>query len=272
MVVAWRLEIGFVSMDEPVRTSRRRSLWPREHGAYAQLIAPLVSVLLLSRPTTSAVLLAVAAIAAFLSNEPLLVLLGHRGARMRDLEGPRARGRLVLLGTIIAVGGASGLGLAPIATLAIAAAVSVPASVLLVFACRRQQHSFAGELVAALALPGACAPVAVASGIGAKAAALLWIAWSIGFVASVFGVHRVIARHRRAATIVDRELVVALVVLLICLGALGRSQPLLLTASPLVAVSALLIAHPPRACRLRAVGVVLVIASIASICVASAAW
>ena len=69
--------------------ARRRSLWPREHGAYAQLAAPLLTALVIVRPTVAAALLALAACIAFLANEPLLVVLGHRGKRMREQDGRR---------------------------------------------------------------------------------------------------------------------------------------------------------------------------------------
>jgi hypothetical protein len=56
----------------------RRSLWPREHGAYAQLGAPLATAIAMQAPTIGALALASAACLAFLANEPLLVVLGHR--------------------------------------------------------------------------------------------------------------------------------------------------------------------------------------------------
>jgi hypothetical protein len=45
-------------------------------------------------PTLPAVLLAIAAMSAFLANEPLLVVLGHRGRRAREIDGSRAARRL----------------------------------------------------------------------------------------------------------------------------------------------------------------------------------
>jgi hypothetical protein len=77
-----------------------RSLWPREHGAYAQLGAPLLCALLVRAPTLPAILLASGAVFAFLANEPLLVLLGHRGRRMLATESGRARVRLTCVGSL----------------------------------------------------------------------------------------------------------------------------------------------------------------------------
>ncbi|HEY5937251.1 MAG TPA: YwiC-like family protein, partial [Kofleriaceae bacterium] len=100
--------------------TRPRSLWPREHGAYVQLLVPLLTGLAARVPTIAAVLLAIAACAAFLANEPLLVVLGHRGARMKTRDGDRARARLVLLASIAFACGAGGLALAGRETLMIA--------------------------------------------------------------------------------------------------------------------------------------------------------
>ena len=45
--------------------------WPREHGAYVQLLAPLLAALVAGRPTVAAGAWCVAAIAGFLAHEPL---------------------------------------------------------------------------------------------------------------------------------------------------------------------------------------------------------
>jgi len=49
-------------------------MFPKEHGAYGQLLFPLATSLLVAGVTGAALLTAVAACAAFLSHEPLLVL------------------------------------------------------------------------------------------------------------------------------------------------------------------------------------------------------
>ena len=60
-------------------------------------------------------------------------------------------------------------------------------------------HSLWGELVAALTLPGASAPVAVAAGTPWWLAVELWMAWSLGYAAGVLAVHHVLA-HRAGWT------------------------------------------------------------------------
>lgn len=249
----------------------RRSLWPREHGAYAQLAAPVVAALACGAPTVAAWLLAIGALSAFLANEPLLVVLGHRGKRMRDAEGSRARTRLLWLGSVAAISGAGGLVLGGSRVVAIAACAAVPALALLGLACRRAQHSITGEVVAALALPGLAAPIAVASGLPSSHAVLVWAAWALGFAASVVAVHRVIARHRASATIVDR-VVGALLVIATAMAAavVARAASTAAVALPLLVFSTAIVLYPPRATRLRAIGVALVAASCLSVTVAIA--
>jgi hypothetical protein len=252
------------------RPAKRRSLWPREHGAYAQLAAPIVTALVLGELRAPALLLASAAVAAFLANEPLLVVLGHRGARLAASHGPRARRRLALLTALGAGAGIWGLLLAPSAAIRISAVCAVPIVALLVLAWRRGQHSVAGELVAAIALPAASAPIAVAAGIPWDLGIVLWIAWSIGYASTVVAVHRVIARHRRPPTRADRALVTSLGVLALAIVGVGIALPALLLAIPLVAVSEVLVLRPPPASRLRTIGVVLVLATVAAIAIAIA--
>jgi hypothetical protein len=242
--------------------SGRRSLWPREHGAYAQLAAPLVAALASRAPTLAAWLLALGAVSAFLANEPLLVVLGHRGNRIRDAEGARARGRLRSLGAAALISGACGFVLGGGRVVAIGACAAVPALALLVLAYRRGQHSLPGEVLAAIALPGLAAPVAVASGLPIVHAVSLWAAWALGYVASVVAVHRVIARHRGAATFVDRTLGALLLTATVTAILVARTFAL---ALPLLALSTLLALHPPPATRLRAIGIALVAMSCGSV-------
>jgi len=63
---------------------------PREHGAYGQLLFPLVTPLAAGRPGLAALLLTMTAVCAFLAHEPLLVLAGRRGARSAREDRTRA--------------------------------------------------------------------------------------------------------------------------------------------------------------------------------------
>lgn len=248
-------------MPEPSR--RKRSLWPREHGAYAQLAAPLATALILVQPTLASGLLAVAACAGFLANEPLLVVLGHRGKRMRQDDGGRAARRLALLAIVAAAAGVGGLVLAPRA-LPIAAAVAVPALVTIVLAWRRLERTVAGEVGAAVALSGTAAPVLVASGGTQHAALAIWAAWAIGYACTVVSVHRVIARHRAAATWRDTITILVLLAATTVVAALLIRGSAIGAATPLALAATILVIHPPRATYLRTIGVALVVASVAT--------
>lgn len=237
-----------------------RSLWPREHGAYAQLIAPLATALVVLRPTAAAGLFATAACCAFLANEPLLVMLGHRGKRMREQAGARATRRLAILGSIAAIAGIAALVLAPHA-LAIAAVVAVPAAFTIVLAWRRLERTLVGEIAAAAALSGTAAPVLVASGASFCTALAVWGAWAVGFACTVLAVHRVIARHRAAASWQDTILGIALLAVTIAAVIVLARGSLVGAAAPLAAASLALVARPPRATYLRTIGIVLCVAS-----------
>src|SRR5687767_1558450 len=79
----------------PSQSARQKPrLWPREHGAYVELAGPLLTVLLFLPPATAAIAYAVAACALFLTHEPLLILLGRRGERVRSAARSAALARL----------------------------------------------------------------------------------------------------------------------------------------------------------------------------------
>jgi YwiC-like protein len=236
----------------------RRSLWPREHGAYAQLGIPLVTALAVRLASPSALALAAGACLAFLANEPLLVLLGHRGARVREALGASARRRLAVTVGGGALATVAGLYLAPASSLGLAAIAAVPALAMITLALTRSAHSLWGELVAAIALPGAAAPVAAASGLPWQTAVALWLAWSIGYASSVVAVHEILRRNRRALP------GLALAALAIATASASIYVRELVVAVPLVGLGAFVAIRLPPARRVRAIGVALVVASSAA--------
>jgi hypothetical protein len=242
-------------------TTMASSLFPREHGAYAQLAAPLVAAFVTFGVTLASALLAVGACLAFVANEPLLVVLGHRGKRAKDTHASRAKRWLAVLAPAAAVAGIAGLVLAPASRFA-AALVGIVALVLLGFAWRKQERTFAGELVAAIALTGAAAPVAVAAGATTNHALGIWAAWAIGYALTVLAVHRVIARHKRPASRADA---IAMVAAIAIIGAVVARA--LWIALPLATCALVLIVVAPSARHLRPIGFILVGASLISLAV-----
>src|SRR5512142_1044751 len=155
----------------------QRTLIPHEHGAWGQLLLPLVCGLALGRLTAAALLLAAAVVLFFVAHEPLLVVLGQRGARVRAEHGPRARRWLGVLLAAAGAAGVAGLALAPAAA---RAAVLVPvalAGAVAWLVWRKREKTVLGEVTIAAALASAAAAVALAgaagpAGLAAAAAAL----------------------------------------------------------------------------------------------------
>ncbi len=252
-------------------TSRRRSLWPREHGAYVQLLAPLLVAVAVA-PSVAGGLIAAGACLGFLAHEPLLVVRGRRGARVQAEHGDRARRRLGALAAAAVLAGGAGVALAP-AALPVAAAVGAVAAGLVVLSWRDLAHTLGGELVAATALAGAGAPVAIAGGVSPGAAVAVWGTWALAFAGTVVAVHVVITCHKRRATRAAAGTWLALMAGAgagIAAGAV--SAPVVALAAPLWGAAALIALARPPATRLRTVGVAFAAAStlVAAALVASA--
>lgn len=175
----------------------RRSLWPREHGAWVQLLLPLLTALILAEPSRSGVLLAIAALALFLAHEPLLVVLGHRGHRARRKEGARAGGLLLALVLCAGLAGVLGLVEAPSSVWASLAAPLVPAALVAPLVRKRRERSTPGEILAALALAGACLPVGLASGLAPAAAVTVWLLWCAVLVVETLAARGVLAMAKK---------------------------------------------------------------------------
>jgi len=182
-----------------VEGNTRRHLtprFPREHGAYAQLAFPLVTGLIWAVPTVSTLSLALASVAFFLANESAAILLGARGKRLKEQEGPRARvwGSILLatgcfLGVVAVVTG--WLAVWPVVLLpAVAGALLVP----LVIAGRHK--TLIGEFLVITAFTTLLLPMGAASGVDPTRAALTAGVWWISFGLGTVAVHSIKARHK----------------------------------------------------------------------------
>jgi hypothetical protein len=157
---------------------------------------PLVAALAMGRPTAGALLLAAAVALAFVAHEPLLVLLGHRGARARREDGARARRALARLGVASALAGVGGVALSPASARAALALPVLLAGATAVLVWRRLEKTVAGEVVVATALASAGAAVALAAGVPVTAAAAALGAWTLSFAAATLGVQVILVRAR----------------------------------------------------------------------------
>jgi len=244
-----------------------RSLVPREHGAYGQLGVPLATGLALGRPGLAALALATAAALAFFAHEPLLVLAGNRGPRVRAEHGRRAWRRAIALGLAALALAALGLTRAGPAVWWAAAIAGALALAVAVHVVLGVEKTLVGEVVAAATLAAASVPVAIAGRVAPTTAWAAWAAWAVGFAAITAAVRDVIARGKRRRRGWGLALLVAVIGGAAALAWRWRAQPPVWCAAPLVAVAIGLVVAPAAPRRLRQTGWLLVAAS-----VATAAW
>lgn len=179
--------------------SNPRSLWPREHGAYAELGFPILTGLTAGVPSVAAVALAGAAVALFLAHEPIAVVSGMRGERLRTSVGAEARRRAGALIGLGVLAGAAGLGVGG-TDVRRAALIPIAAGLLLLpWVLSRRQKSIAGELVVILAFAATALPIALAVGAGWRFAWAAAAVWLVSFGLGTLAVHALKLRHKRGA-------------------------------------------------------------------------
>lgn len=235
---------------------------PREHGAYSQMALPLLSSLVIAGVTLAAMLTALAVVLGFLAHEPLLVLLGRRGVRVRAEASPRAKRALAVSAAAIVVVGLGALLLAPPAVRWSFALPAIPAALVAGGLFTRQEKSAPAELAVALAFSLSAVPICLAAGTSVSTALSIGMTFAIVFVAGTLAVRTVILRVRAGgnpkAVRTTRTALTAIATGALVAFALGAARGLLPWVS-LVAVSpglisALWLAFHTRALRLKTVG------------------
>jgi YwiC-like protein len=241
---------------------------PKEHGAYGQLLFPLLTALAVGRRTPSALLLAGAAVLAFIAHEPLLVLLGQRGPRAAREQRSRAMAWFaasaigaVALGTVAFVEARSAAALAQ--ALAVPAVLAIVLAVVIV---SRREHTAAGEIIASLTFASLALPVARAAGAAVMVALTCAAVFAAIFVAATMAVHAVIARTRHppasAARVAGVLVTIGSIVALWQLGASGVvSNISAVAAFPACAVACVAALAVGSARRLRAIGWSLIVST-----------
>lgn len=152
-------------------------LWPKEHGAYAEVLFPLATALALGRPTLVAVLLVTASIGAFLLHEPVLVMVGARGRRRQETHGLVAGRQFRVVGAATSLAALAAMALADDATRWALLPPAVLAHVVVPVVLLRREKTAPGETLVAATFSAMAVPVAMASGVGwlvATTAAVLW--------------------------------------------------------------------------------------------------
>jgi len=245
---------------------------PREHGAYAELLFPMVTVFLGGSPTTATWLLSIGAIACFLANEPILVLFGQRGNRMKRDESDHAKRALLVFGLVAAGAGIAGLLLAPPGTQYTVAIPLVLGVGLVLLAIQGLERSMAGEALAAAALSSTAIPLGLSAGWHATEALAVFLIWLVTSLLGTSVVRLTVARTKAKTdeelnrVRLKRALLIAICVAIIAIGgaalAGSRGWPLVLAAALPMAVAVLVIAIlQPTARRLRLLGWSLVAAN-----------
>jgi hypothetical protein len=247
------------------------SLWPKEHGAYGQLLFPLITAFAAAGVSAGGTLTAMAVLAGFLAHEPAAVVAGLRGPRARREQGSSAVKWLLVLfvgGSLAGVAAVWTLGPCVRWSLAVPA---IPALVLAVAMLRHREKSWYGEASAALAFSGAAVPVTMAAGDTLETAAMVAIPFSLLFVTTTLAVRVAILSVRgggnpraaaatRNATVALTTGAAALLVLTSMTGVLSSS--ILIAAAPGLVTAGTIAMWPPLPARLRRVGWTLVAVSV----------
>ncbi|MCA9619175.1 MAG: YwiC-like family protein [Myxococcales bacterium] len=173
------------------------SLWPKEHGAYAEMAFPLLTGLALGRPKTAGLLMVVAAVIAFVLHEALLVAVGLRGRRVGELLGAKARRRLLVGGTVVVAAAVGGIALADDATRQLVAVPGVLALGVLGVVVARREKTTPGETLVAATFSAALLPVAAASGVALAPSIVAAVSWLFVFLLGTFTVRLTLERARK---------------------------------------------------------------------------
>ena len=251
--------------------STSRAVLPREYGAYAELLFPLLTAFLAGGVTVAGLGFGAAVLAGFLVREPLAVLNGVRGARLEASLGGPARRAAVALGVVFAIGAGAGLLRAPPAG---RWAALIPGAFALLLApalLRGRPKTLGGEILVAGALAGMILPVGLAGTMSWRAAGVAAGVWAASFVLATLSVHAIKARAKPALggvwTVRATPVLGLVIVTMGLLGALSGRLPtaagLAVVPSVLVVLAATILRAHPR--QLKRVGWSLVGANVVTL-------
>ena len=169
---------------------------PKEHRAYGQLAFPLLTAMAVAGTSVPAALIAFAVVGGFFAHEPLLVLLGMRGARAQREHRTRASARLAAL--VLSAGLAAALAVCwlPYSSRGALLVPAIPAIPLAIAIVAGKEKTSPAEICASLALSGAAFPVAVAAGATSATAATVATLFAVNFVLATLGIRAVILGAR----------------------------------------------------------------------------
>ena len=169
---------------------------PREHGAYSQMVLPLVTSFVVAGVTLPALLAGLAVVLGFLAHEPLMLLLGRRGVRAGAEAAPRAKRALAVSGLSTIVVGLAAVTLAPPGVRVWFVLPAVPAAVVAAGLFTRREKSAPAEIAVALAFSLAAIPICLAAGSSIASAVSIGTSFAVVFVAGTLAVRVVILKVR----------------------------------------------------------------------------
>ncbi len=250
--------------------AKHELLLPREHGVYAEAVFPILTGLTLGSTSPAAICLAIAGVMFFLVHEPIAVITGARGGRVRQAWGARARSRIVLLVSVGAVGGLAAMILADSETRLATVAPLACGFVLLPGFLSGRLKSLLAEILVIAALSSMVLPMAVSNGVEWTMAWTAAAVWFVVFALGTLGVHAIKAKAKKTAPAqwtTEATPVFAVVTILASLWAASTNLlpptvtvALVLGAALAIAVSSVSI-HPRH---LKTVGWTLVTANVAT--------
>lgn len=241
---------------------------PREHGAYALVLAPLLTAFCRGHASWVGAGLALATLALFTAHEPALVLLSQRGGRAQREHGDRARGAFARRAWVALAAGGAAYFFADAATRRAVVAVCALGVVVGFLAVKALEKSGAGTILLAVTSSVAGLPVALANGWSSRDASLTALVFAFAGTVAMLTVRELIPNRRRERELATRLgwLGAALVAVTLVAATLraevpGRFAWGLLPASLVVLVLLLVRPHPRH---LRRVGWTLAAAKVAT--------
>jgi YwiC-like protein len=161
---------------------------------------PLVTSLAVAGVAAPALLVTLAVVTGFLSHEPLLVLLGRRGARAARDNRSRAALWLAVTVATTAAAGFAGLWLMPPAVRWSLMLPLAPAAILAATIPGKRDKGAVAEVTVALVFSFAAVPVCLAAGATTRTAFVVASVFALVFVAGTLAVRSLVLAARGGGT------------------------------------------------------------------------
>ena len=178
------------------QTTQPSWLAPREHGAYGQLLAPMLAAIFAGHFSWAGIAYGLAGTCAFYAHEPWLVMIGQRGTRAQRQQLKLAKRQLWWLVTCALLLAAIALLLSDRNARVFALLLALLGSSAAAMSRSELIHTSFGEVWAGVVLSCLGVPIALAAGVSFSTAVAMWIAWSLAFASGVFAVRGLIDRRK----------------------------------------------------------------------------